>query len=101
MAASLPTIAWAQEEEQPFGSEFPKLDGLATGKWWEKSVQEEKRQNPKRFVEMNVPRDEVVAFAVYTVSKGTLKLSAQLFPLMPDESRDVRLRPRGLMVAEP
>jgi len=33
----------------------------------------------------------VVAFAVYTQDAGVLKLSAQLYPLMPDESREVRL----------
>jgi hypothetical protein len=32
-----------------------------------------------------------VAFGLYTVSNNTLKLSAQLYPLYPDESREVRL----------
>ena len=34
---------------------------------------------------MNVPRDQVVAFAM-THNKMVLKLSAQLFPLMPGEN---------------
>ena len=40
---------------------------------------------------MNVPRDEVVAFALYTHDHGVLKLSAQLYPLRPDEPREARL----------
>ena len=42
-------------------------------------------------MDLHVPRDEVVAFAVYTHDHGVLKLSAQLFPLLPDEPREVRL----------
>lgn len=40
---------------------------------------------------MEVPRDEVVAFALYTADRGLLKMTAQLFPLMPDEARMARL----------
>ena len=40
---------------------------------------------------MNVPREEVVAFGIYTVSNQILKITAQLFPLLPDETRSVRL----------
>ncbi len=41
--------------------------------------------------EYPVPRDEVICFALYTVSNRTLKLTAQLYPLKPDEDREVRL----------
>lgn len=74
------------EEPQPFGKDFPKLDSLAVGTWW-KAVPP--RQNPPP--SMDVPRDEVVAFALYTHENGTLKLTAQLFPLKPGEPRDARL----------
>jgi hypothetical protein len=40
---------------------------------------------------VRVPRDQVVGFAVYAHDHGVLKLSAQLFPLQKDESREVRL----------
>ena len=73
------SIAVAQQEK-PFGDKFPNLDSQAVGKWWEK-------KNAK----LKVSRDEVVAFAVYTHDRGVLKLSAQLYPLMPGESREVRL----------
>ena len=59
---------------------FPRLETKASGNWWQ--------------VENNsllVPRDEVVAFALYTHDAGTLKLSAQLYPLKPDEAMEVRL----------
>ncbi|MFO0941969.1 MAG: hypothetical protein U0930_14565 [Pirellulales bacterium] len=74
------------DSRQIFGDEFPNLDSLAVGKWWEKTA---KGQNPPPT--MNVPRDQVIAFAVYTQDHGILKLTAQLYPLMPSESRDVRL----------
>ncbi len=39
----------------------------------------------------DVPRDQVIGFALYTVQHGTLKLSAQLYPLRSGESRKVSL----------
>ena len=40
---------------------------------------------------VRVPRDQVVGFALYTHDSGVLKLSAQLYPLRPEEPREVRL----------
>ncbi len=59
---------------------FPNLEKKASGPWWDV-----KQPN------LVVPRDQVVAFALYTHDRGVLKLSAQLFPLKPEESRTVRL----------
>jgi len=56
---------------------------LATNDWWNRG------DNP--ILNMKVERDQVVAFGIYTVSNGVLKLSAQLFPLYPNETRTVRL----------
>ncbi len=42
----------------------------------------------------DVPRDEVVGFALYTVQDNTLKLSAQLYPLQAGEAREVTLEIR-------
>ncbi len=69
-------------EQQPFGPNFPKLDSLATGPWWKSN------DGPP---ELMVPRDEVLAFAVYTHDRGVLKLTAQLYPLLPEEPRTVHL----------
>lgn len=62
---------------------FKGLDRLCVNDWWARP------SSP--IVETRVPRDEVIAFGIYTVSAGELKLSAQLFPLYPNESRTVRL----------
>ena len=37
------------------------------------------------------PRDQVIGFALYTVQKGVLKLSAHLYPLQKGESQEVTL----------
>lgn len=76
------TLAYAIEK-QPFGPDFPNLDSDATGEWWKPKGKKQPR--------LLVPRDEVVAFALYTHDRGVLKLTAQLFPLMPDEPRKVQL----------
>ncbi len=69
--------------EPPTKAPFEALDSLATNDWW--------NRKPNDIVELDVPRDQVVAFGMYTVANNTLKLSAQLFPLYPDETRTVRL----------
>jgi len=94
---AIPPSSGAEEafDPQPFGATFPNLDGWTTGRWWTKPP-------PKAFP-LDVPRQDVIAFALYTVtvppvrsgadspSAATLKLSAQLFPLRPDEPRETRL----------
>lgn len=50
-----------------------------------------KGKRVQRAINLDVPRDRVIAAALYTVHNHVLKLNAQLFPLKPDESRDVRL----------
>ncbi|MEO8353763.1 MAG: hypothetical protein ABI680_18710, partial [Chthoniobacteraceae bacterium] len=59
---------------------------LATGEWWQ-ALPPKKNPPPS----MNVPREDVVAFALYTQDRGVLKLTAQLFPLKPGEAREARL----------
>ncbi len=77
----------ADTAEAPFGSQYPQLDSVAVGSWWEKVPPRAPNPPPS----MQVPRDQVVAFALYTHDQGVLKLSAQLFPLLPDEPREARL----------
>ncbi|MEQ8849272.1 metallophosphoesterase family protein [Botrimarina sp.] len=62
---------------------FTRLDTICVNDWWNRPRSE--------IIDVRPPRDEVVAFGLYTVSEGTLKLSAQLFPLYPNETRTVRL----------
>lgn len=78
------SLAGSAESAQPFGPDFPKLDSAAVGEWW--------KLKPKQpALDLKSPRDEVVAFALYTHQNGVLKLTAQMYPLMPGESREVRL----------
>jgi len=39
----------------------------------------------------DVPRDQVICFALYTAHNNILKMTAQLYPLKEDEARKVRL----------
>ena len=73
-------------QETPFPGERGKgLDTFARRDIWDK----QSNNFLARFVK--VPRDKVVGFALYTHDHGVLKMSAQLYPLKPDEARDVRL----------
>ncbi|HUQ68699.1 MAG TPA: hypothetical protein VM165_04200 [Planctomycetaceae bacterium] len=72
---------------QPFGSEFPNLDSAAVGEWWTKP----KPKGPNPPPTLDVSRDQVVAFALYTHDHDVLKLTAQLYPLKPGEPREARL----------
>jgi hypothetical protein len=97
----------AQEAAQPFGADFPNLDSLATGEWWKKGAASVAAKAPAKKAAnkgkkaagggqtppppMDVPRDQVVAFALYTQQNGILKLVAQLYPLKPGEAREARL----------
>ena len=62
---------------------FSSLDTLSTNDWWNRG------SNP--IINLKVERKDVIAFGIYTVSNRTLKLTAQLFPLYPEETREVRL----------
>jgi hypothetical protein len=96
-----PTVVPDALDPAPFGSEHPGLDGWATGDWWTetRAVPGDGRRGAKaaRPFPLDVPRRDVIAFAVYTVSlqpaatTGVLKLTAQLFPLEPGEPMEARL----------
>ena len=69
--------------EPPVLAPFTDLDTICTNDWWNRA--------PNPIHDVKVERDQVVAFGLYTVMNNTLKLSAQLYPLYPDETRTVRL----------
>ncbi len=75
------------EPARPFGDENPNLDSLAVGEWWKKAPP----RGPNAPPPLDVPRDQVVAFALYTHDRGVLKLTAQLYPLKPGEPRAATL----------
>ncbi len=76
-----------------FGKKFSSLDNRATADWWKRSPDPNAKANKRNRLKINleVPREEVIGFAVYTLQNKTLKLTAQLFPLKPDETQEVRL----------
>lgn len=69
--------------EPPVAAPFGKLDSVCTNRWWD--------AKPSPIIETRVPREDVLAFGIYTVHAGVLKMTAQLFPLYPSEPREVRL----------
>ncbi|MEM9675322.1 MAG: hypothetical protein AAF992_22210, partial [Bacteroidota bacterium] len=73
----------ATDMAPPVKAPFEKLDTLAVNDWWNRA------DNP--IINMKVDRSEVVCFGMYTVADNTLKLTAQLYPLYPNETREVRL----------
>jgi hypothetical protein len=70
-------------EDVPVVAPFAGLDTLAVNDWW--------NRDSSAIIDLRVPREEVIAFGIYTVADNRLKLSAQLFPLYPNETREVRL----------
>jgi len=82
-SAALAPAAAAQIGDPPVPSPFKAHDTVGTGRWWE--------QKPSKIVDVRVPREDVICFGIYTVHASVLKLSAQLFPLYPEETRTVRL----------
>ncbi|MGD1891295.1 MAG: hypothetical protein ACFB15_11965 [Cyclobacteriaceae bacterium] len=73
----------ATDMAPPVKAPFEKLDTLAVNDWWNRA------DNP--IIDMKVDRSEVVCFGMYTTANNTLKLTAQLYPLYPNETREVRL----------
>ena len=63
---------------------FKKLDTLSTNDWWNRP------SNP--IINLKINRKDVIAFGIYTLSNDILKLSAQMFPLFPEESRSISLQ---------
>jgi len=79
-----PLAAADERGDPPVPAPFEKgEDSLCVNDWW--------NRGPTNIIDLKVPRDQTVAFGIYTVMDGKLKLSAQLYPLYPDETREVRL----------
>lgn len=87
----------------PFGEEFPMLETVSSGEWWKAPTNQSEDAVPtqgkgkakgrknKRLLNLMVPRDEVIAFALYTQDRGVMKMSVQLYPLYDDEPMEVVL----------
>jgi hypothetical protein len=91
LAISLPSLnvgAYTKMNDPfPFGTDRGKgLDACAVGEWWNWKGNERIAD----FLQQR-PRDQVIAYAVYTHDRGVLKITAQLFPLYPNEPDSVIL----------
>ncbi len=82
-------IANAQPGEPPVKAPFEKLDLYCVNDWWNHARQV--KNSPDLILDVDVPRDKVICFGIYTTQNKVMKMTAQLFPLYPDETRDVRL----------
>lgn len=82
-------MAKAQIGEPPVKAPFEKLDTYCVNDWWNhaKSI----KNDPKKIIDVDVPRDQVICFGIYTTQNKVMKMTAQLFPLYPNEIREVRL----------
>jgi len=79
----------AQYGITPVKAPFEKIDTYCINDWWNnaKTI----KNNPKKIIDVDVPRDQVICFGIYTTQNKVMKMTAQLFPLYPNETRTVRL----------
>jgi hypothetical protein len=102
LLCAVTSVAVAADSPTPFGDGYPQLDSWVVGEWWKEPWKGHTRGPKRKRPEappfpLDVPRDEVVAFALYTVDvkpaggPGVLKVTAQLYPLKPGEPREARL----------
>jgi len=82
-------IANAQVGEPPVKAPFEKLDLYCVNDWWNhaKAV----KHDAKKIVDVDVPRDQVICFGIYTTQNQVMKMTAQLFFFFSNETREVRL----------
>jgi len=85
--AAVGNVRWqAPASAAPFGQDYPHLDSQTTGQWWvirapgapgTEAAAKAATKVPQ-IIELNVPRDQVLAFALYAHEGGVLKLTAAL-----------------------
>ncbi len=78
-----PTEKIESNTEHTAVNPFNGIDTIATGDWWNRKSNE--------IIDVKVNREDVIAFGIYTVQEQKMKLTAQLFPLYPNETKIVRL----------
>lgn len=81
----------------PFGTDTKyarEAENAATGEWWKAELDRGMTGYDRKAAEwfQSIERDEALAFALYTQDHGVLKLTAQCFPLLPDEPKTISLQ---------
>lgn len=79
----------AQYGEPPVKAPFQKIDTYCINDWWNHA--KEVKNSPNLIIDVDVPRDQVICFGIYTTQNKVMKMTAQLFPLYPNETREVHL----------
>ncbi len=82
-------ITNAQIGNPPVKAPFEKLDLYCVNDWWNHA--KEIKDDPTKIINVDVPRDQVICFGIYTTQNKVMKMTAQLFPLYPNETREVFL----------
>lgn len=83
------TLVNCQDVAPPVKAPFQNIDTYAINDWWVHA--KEVKNSPDLIIDVDVPRDEVICFGIYTTQNKVMKMTAQLFPLYPNETREVRL----------
>jgi hypothetical protein len=79
----------AQVGEPPVKAPFKDIDTYCINDWWNHA--KKVKDSTNKILNVDVPRDQVVCFGIYTTQNKVMKMTAQLFPLYPKETREVRL----------
>lgn len=89
-------FSFSYNEPTPFGDNTDyalESDNAAVGRWWDAKLDRGMTGYDRRAAEwfQSIDRSNVLAFALYTHDHKVLKLSAQCFPLLPDEPKVISL----------
>ena len=89
-------FSFSYNEPTPFGDNTDyalESDNAAVGRWWDAKLDRGMTGYDRRAAEwfQSIDRNNVLAFALYTHDHKVLKLSAQCFPLLPDEPKVISL----------
>ncbi len=90
-------FSFSYTEPKPFGDDTDyalESDNAAVGRWWDAKLDRGMTGYDRRAAEwfQSIDRKSVLAFALYTHDHNVLKLSAQCFPLLPDEPKVISLQ---------
>ena len=89
-------FSFSYNNPTPFGDNTDyalESDNAAVGQWWHAKLDRGMTGYDRRAAEwfQSIDRKDVLAFALYTHDHKVLKLSAQCFPLLPDEPKVISL----------
>lgn len=83
-------------EASPFGTDTKyarEAENAAIGEWWKADLDRGMTGYDRKAAEwfQSIDRSDALAFALYTQDQGILKMTAQCFPLLPYEPKEITL----------